>query len=101
MVLCACLMWGQDGATPMHWAAERGHILVLEVLCEHAPAMLEAKTNVRIGVFVYILPHVSAVGMQSGYTPLHFAASQSHTSAVNWIVDRVPYQVPERDDHGT
>ena len=42
----------------MHDAVVNGLMPVLEVLCRHAPAMLEAKTSVRLSVvFVCILPH--------------------------------------------
>jgi hypothetical protein len=41
----------------MHSAADGDHVSVLEVLSQHAPATLEAKDNVRLSVFVCILPH--------------------------------------------
>jgi hypothetical protein len=41
----------------MHYAAVWGHVSVLEVLSQHAPATLEMKDNVRLSVFVCILPH--------------------------------------------
>ena len=49
----------------MPLAAFNGHVPVLEVLCEHAPAMLEAKDNVRLRVIVCILPH--AGGGEAGW----------------------------------
>ena len=50
----------------MHKAAIQGHVPVLEVLCDHAPATLEAKDNVRLSVvFVCILPHVG--GGEAGW----------------------------------
>jgi hypothetical protein len=41
----------------MHFAALHDHAPVLEVLSQHAPATLEMKNNVRLSVFVCILPH--------------------------------------------
>jgi hypothetical protein len=84
----------------MQDAACNGHVPVLEVLCEHAPATLEAKAIVRLSVFVCI-PLTQVVGMQDGWTPLHYAAFHSNSSAVKYITDRVPYQVLERTNAGT
>jgi hypothetical protein len=44
---------------------------------------------------------MQVVGMQNGSTPLHYAAVYSHPSAVEYITDRVPYQVLERNNDGT
>ena len=49
----------------MHYAAVWGHVSVLEVLSQHAPATLEMKDNVRLSVFVCILPH--AGGGEAGW----------------------------------
>jgi hypothetical protein len=74
---------------------------VLEVLCKHAPATLEAKQSVRLGVCLCVSSLTQVMGRQGGYTPLHYAASTSHLSAVKCITDRVPYQVLERNNRGT
>ena len=50
----------------MHWAPVNDHVPVLEVLCRHAPAMLEVKDNVRLDVFVCIFPHTG--GGDAGWT---------------------------------
>jgi hypothetical protein len=55
-VACVCVMWVQDGSTPMHMAAYRGRVPALEILCEHAPVLLEGKEQVRLSVSVCILP---------------------------------------------
>ena len=85
----------------MHSAAIGGHIPILEVLCKHAPATLEAKNNVRLSVFVCVSSLTQVVGRQNGWTPLHSAAYRSHSSAVKCITDRVPYQVLEQTNRGT
>ena len=46
--LCLSTDSWQGGILPTHWAAEGGQLAVLEVLCAHAPATLEAKDNVRV-----------------------------------------------------
>jgi hypothetical protein len=59
MLLCAYVMCGrQNGMTPMHDAAYGVDVPILEVLCKHAPdeCTLEVKTNVRLSVFVCVLP---------------------------------------------
>ena len=44
--LCLSTDSWQIGRLPIHDAAEVGHVAVLEVLCEHAPATLETKHTV-------------------------------------------------------
>ena len=85
----------------MYFAAMNGHVPILEVLCKHAPATLEAKSIVRLSVFVGISSLTQVVGRQSGWTPLHNVAYDSQHSAVKCITDRVPYQVLERENDGT
>ena len=89
----------QGGYTPTHLAAQSGRLAVLEMLCEHAPATLEAKTNVRLGVSSHFVL-TTVLGRQYGSTPLHRAASSRHPTVVVWITERVPYQVLEQDNIG-
>ena len=69
------------------------------MLCEHAPATLEAKTNVRLGVSSHSVL-TAVLGRQYGYTPLYLVASSHHASVVVWITERLPYQVLEQDNAG-
>jgi ankyrin repeat protein len=57
-----------DGMTALHWAAERGHVAVADVLLS-AAAAVEAKT--RIG----------------SYTPLHVASRRGHGDVVRRLLE--------------
>ena len=57
-----------DGMTALHWAAERGHAVVADLLLS-AGATVEAKT--RIG----------------SYTPLHLASRAGHSSIATALLD--------------
>ncbi len=57
-----------DGMTPLHWAAERGHASVVDLLIS-ASADVEAKT--RIG----------------SYTPLHLASRGAHSGVVQRLLE--------------
>ena len=57
-----------DGMTPLHWAAERGHASVADLLIS-ASADVEAKT--RIG----------------SYTPLHLASRGGHSGVVQRLLE--------------
>jgi hypothetical protein len=88
----------QYGSLPTHCAAMIGDVSILEVLCAHVPATLEAKTNVCV---VCRVLHPSRVRVwQDGSTPLHLSSKNVCLSAVTWITDRLPYQVLERDTVG-
>ena len=58
----------EDGKTPLHWAAYRGHLPVVEYLCEHG-ADKEAR---------------DAYGM----TPLHFAACSGYLPVVQYLCEQ-------------
>ena len=57
-----------DGMTALHWASERGHEAIVEILIA-ASADVEART--RIGA----------------YTPLHLASREGHTSIVELLLE--------------
>jgi hypothetical protein len=72
---------------------------LLGMLCEHTPATLEVKHDVRLGVLSHSVL-TAVLGRQDGLTPLFFAASCRRPSVVVWITDRLPYQVLERANDG-
>jgi hypothetical protein len=84
---------------PIHLAALYEHIAVLEVLCKHAPATLEAKNNLS-GVCGGGESLTAVRVRPGGYTPLHFASKWYQSSVKEWITERLPYQVMERNNHG-
>jgi hypothetical protein len=92
LFLCLSTDSWQNGCLPIHFAAAEGHVDILEVLCEHAPATLEAKNNVS-GVWGVSPSQQCTWVRQEGWTPLHSASVNSQPFAVEYITQRVPYQV--------
>jgi hypothetical protein len=71
------------------------------MLFEHAPATLEMKDNVRLGVSLHFVL-TAVLGRQFGETPLFWVAarrpSEARCAAMLWITDRLPCQVLEQNN---
>ena len=68
------------GRTPLHYAAEAGHLSVVECILDRIITDKNPKDT-------------------EGRTPLHFAARQGHVQVVQCIMDRITYKNP-RDKRG-
>jgi ankyrin repeat protein len=77
----------QAGHTPLHEAANKGHVEVVKILLE-AGATVDAKTKVlRLDSPCISQLLTTPVDLQSGQTPLHYASAQGHTAVVKLLLD--------------
>ncbi|KOM45442.1 hypothetical protein LR48_Vigan06g074800 [Vigna angularis] len=74
--------WGpkSKGVTPLHLAAEGGHIGVMDVLLEHG-ADIDARTKGACG-----------------WTPLHIAAKERRRDAVKFLIENGAFLPPDIND---
>uniref|UniRef100_A0A8C0UHM1 Ankyrin 1 n=1 Tax=Cyanistes caeruleus TaxID=156563 RepID=A0A8C0UHM1_CYACU len=89
----------QSGLTPLHLAAQEGHVLVADVLVKHG-VTVDAMTRMgytplhvashygNIKLVKFLLQHQADVNAKTklGYTPLHQAAQQGHTDVVTLLL---------------
>ena len=82
---------GTDAATPLHLAAEGGHVEVLNVFCflGGGEDALRRRVNARKG---------KGGNGASGSTPAHLAAMHGHLAALETLVDRMFADVDAKDD---
>uniref|UniRef100_A0A8C0UHD9 Ankyrin 1 n=1 Tax=Cyanistes caeruleus TaxID=156563 RepID=A0A8C0UHD9_CYACU len=88
-----------SGLTPLHLAAQEGHVLVADVLVKHG-VTVDAMTRMgytplhvashygNIKLVKFLLQHQADVNAKTklGYTPLHQAAQQGHTDVVTLLL---------------
>ncbi|KAG9398932.1 hypothetical protein AC1031_014013 [Aphanomyces cochlioides] len=79
------------GKTPLHEAAYFGHLQVFNELVAHG-ADLDAKDNVTQGMKMCLThgtehEHSTSYGNVDGFTSLHWAASNGHTTIVKVLLD--------------
>ncbi|XP_062081077.1 phytochrome-interacting ankyrin-repeat protein 2-like [Humulus lupulus] len=72
------------GVTPLHLAAEGGHLSVMEELLERG-ADIDAKAK-------------NVNGGSCGWTPLHYAAKQRKREAVKFLVENGAFLAPDIND---
>lgn len=67
----------EDGLLPIHWAADRGHVAIIECLIQYG-----ANINSRDG---------------DGQTPLHYAASCGHVDVVKYLISSRAESIEDND----
>ena len=74
------------GYTPLHWAASRGHVEIVRLLCDRG-ADVEARTN------DYSIWH-------PGSRPLYLAAYNGHISVVKELIEERNAEINARNGDG-
>ena len=68
------------------------------MLCEHAPATLEAKDDEVSGVWEGGESLTAVRVRQGGSTPLHLASDYGHVPVARLLVERAPQLLEMRDE---
>jgi ankyrin repeat protein len=88
----------QDGGTALHLAAQGGHLPLVELLFDHAPQLIEARTNVSAAWCVFDLLSLTVLVSQQGATALHSAAYKGHLPLIEFLFERAPQLIEMRDE---
>ena len=92
----------REGFTPLHWAAEKGHLSVVEYLLHRGADFQDrikgqsylhwAAEEGHLSVVEYLVDQKADINAQSsGYpsgTPLHLAVHNGHLSVVEYLVNQ-------------
>ncbi|KAF7830740.1 acyl-CoA-binding domain-containing protein 1 [Senna tora] len=77
----AIALLNSEGRTPLHWAVDRGHLNVTELLVSK-----NANVNAKLNKTVFFSPHHDCTEDDDGQTPLHYAAVCEREAIAEYLV---------------